>query len=122
MDYNRFVRSLDKLAKRLHRDRFYLESSQLCRIRDQVLQVQAEVYDMFSEQGAEKHYNYSLRQLESMPTLSQSQADDLKIDDGKYRVWLSRADETDGMPYHSMVTVEALQDGRWSKVHEYQAR
>lgn len=112
------VKLMDRVALSLHRDGFRQASSRLCRLRDKV----AEVYDMFSEQGAEKHFHYSLRELEAMPTLSRSQADDLKFDDGKYRVWLSRVDEADGMPYHSMVTVEALDNGRWRTVHEYQAR
>lgn len=65
---------------------------------------------------------YSLSELESLPTLSTGQADDLKVDTGKARVWLSRCGVEDGEPYANKVTVEKLRDGRWVTVEEYEAK
>jgi len=64
---------------------------------------------------------YSLSELESLPTLSVSQADDLKVESDFWRVWLSRCDVSDGEPYNNKVTVEELINGRWTTVKEYQA-
>lgn len=50
----------------------------------------------------------SLAYLESLPTLSQGQADDLKIKTKDTRVWLSRMTKEDEMPYDNQVTVEKL--------------
>lgn len=84
----------------------------------------ADVYDLRSEKKALPHLNYSLKQLEDMPTLLESQADDLKFDEGGVRVWLSRMDESDGAPYHSEVTVEVMDPdtSKWEVVRQYQAR
>ena len=60
--------------------------------------------------------------LRSAPTITFGQADDLKIDDGKHRVWLSRCTVEDGEPYNNKVTVERLENGRWVEVDQYQAR
>ena len=54
---------------------------------------------------------YKLSELEMLPTLSVSQADDLKIDDGETRIWLSRCTVEDGEPYNNKVTVETLKAG-----------
>ena len=59
---------------------------------------------------------YRLEDLEAMPTLCVGQADDLKIDTGTRRVWLSRMTIEDGMPYDNQVSVEKLIDGRWVEV------
>ena len=64
---------------------------------------------------------YSLDYLESLPTLNQGHTCDLKLDNGKRRVWLSRCGVDDGLPYDNMVTVEKLQDGRWVTVSTYEA-
>jgi len=64
---------------------------------------------------------YTLKELESLPTLSVGQADDLKIENDDTRVWLSRMTTADGMEYDNMVTIELLIDGRWITVKEYQA-
>lgn len=64
---------------------------------------------------------YSLRELESMGTVCVGQADDLKFDDGRTRVWLSRCTRPDGEPYDNKVTVEELIDGKWKVVEEYPA-
>lgn len=66
--------------------------------------------------------DYSLSELEEMPTLSQGQADDLKLDDGRERVWLSRCTMADGEPCNNKVTIEHLIDGRWIEAGVYQAR
>lgn len=51
------------------------------------------------------------------------QTDDLKIDDGKKRVWLSRCSVEDGEPYNDKVTVEVVgKNGRWVNDYTYQAR
>lgn len=65
---------------------------------------------------------YTLEELESLPTLSVGQADDLKVDTGNTRVWLSRCSVEDGEPYDNKVTVERLAEGRWVEVETYQAK
>lgn len=57
--------------------------------------------------------------LRELPTLSVSQADDLKLDDGTYRYWLCRCGVEDGMPYDDAITVEKLIDGRWVTIDQY---
>lgn len=70
-----------------------------------------------------KYITKTLSELESLPTLSQGQADDLKIDDGNTRVWLSRMSVEDGMPYNNQVFIEELNHakGCWEVVKTYQA-
>lgn len=65
---------------------------------------------------------FSAEELRAMPTLSKSQADNLKVDDGKHRVWLSRMRVEDGMPYNNQVTVEENKNGTWVIVRTYRAR
>lgn len=65
---------------------------------------------------------YSLDELEALPTLSQGQADDLKIDTGGTRIWLSRCGVEDGEPCNNKVTIEELQRGRWVEVGWYEAQ
>lgn len=66
---------------------------------------------------------YTLSELEALPTLAVGQTDDLKIDDGKKRVWLSRCSVEDGEPYNDKVTVEVVgKNGRWVNDYTYQAR
>lgn len=66
-------------------------------------------------------YNYTLAYLESFPTIRSAHFDNLKIDDGAVRVWLSRCGVADGLKYDNGVTIEVLQDGAWKKVQEYEA-
>ncbi len=66
--------------------------------------------------------HYTLEELEGMDTLATGQADDLKVDTGQYRVWLSRCTVDDGEPYDNKVSVEELIDGRWITVEYYQAK
>lgn len=74
----------------------------------------------------------SYAELESLPTLSQGQADDLKFqflgdagfgpgEGDAWRVWLCRCGIEDGMPYEHTASIEELQDGRWVTVLEYDA-
>lgn len=64
---------------------------------------------------------FSLAQLEMLPTLSQGQADDLKVDLGHTRVWLSRITVGDGAQYDNEVTVEQYVLNDWTTVGTYQA-
>jgi hypothetical protein len=66
-----------------------------------------------------KMKHYTARQLRNLPTISQGQFSNLKIDDGKHRVWLSRMTVADGMPYNNAIEVEALLDGVWTSVAQY---
>jgi hypothetical protein len=50
------------------------------------------------------------KSLDSLPTLATGQADDLKIDTGNRRVWVSRVDGS--------VSVERLKNGRWEIVDD----
>ena len=64
---------------------------------------------------------YSKRTLEKLPTLATGQADDLKLDDGQTRVWLSRCTTLDGEPYDNKVTIERLVNGKWEISETYEA-
>jgi hypothetical protein len=66
---------------------------------------------------------YTLAELSALPTLSQGQADDLKIDTGTDRVWLSRMTVADGMPYDNQVTEEYFnqETGAWETLAQYMA-
>ncbi len=66
--------------------------------------------------------NYTLEKLEAMPTISSGHFDNLKVDTGTVRVWLSRCGLADGLPYDNGVTVEKLVNGRWENVREYEAK
>lgn len=65
---------------------------------------------------------YKLSELEKLPTLSKGQADDLKIDTGNTRVWLSRLTVEDGMPYNNQVTVEVKKNGHWITSQTHKAK
>lgn len=69
----------------------------------------------------EEHGSYTVEELDAMPTISQGHMDNLKVDDGKVRVWLSRMTVADGMEYDNQVTVEELVEGIWTTINEYQA-
>lgn len=68
-----------------------------------------------------RNSQYTLAELQALPTLSVGQADDLKVDDGTTRIWLSRVGVDDGMAYDNMVSVQRYQGNRWTVVDEYQA-
>ena len=63
---------------------------------------------------------YTAEQLRELPTLAVGQADDLKIDTGDERIWLSRCGVADGMPTENTIFVERLIDGRWITVETYE--
>jgi len=60
-------------------------------------------------------------ELEKISDIERGHADDLKIDDNGFRVWLCRCDTYDGMPYDNAVTIEANINGRWVEVLMYEA-
>lgn len=60
---------------------------------------------------------YTPEELAQLPTLTVGQADDLKIDTGTERVWLSRCGAEDGQVYQ--INHETLIDGRWVVTSEY---
>jgi len=64
---------------------------------------------------------YSLDELEALPTLTQGQADDLKVDLGIIRIWLSRCTIEDGEPCNNKVTIEEYRAGSWVEVGWYEA-
>lgn len=65
---------------------------------------------------------FSLAELEALPTLHEGQYDDLKVEEGTIRVWLSRMTVGDGAPCNNQVTVEDVNTrGRRVKIDEYEA-
>lgn len=75
---------------------------------------------------------YALNYLKSKKTISESQADDLKIEkkpsENKgvgVRVWLSRMTVEDGMPYDNQVTVEKYSKStgyKWKTISQYRPK
>lgn len=68
----------------------------------------------------ERKMKYTTKKLESMKTISEGHFDNLKIDTGETRVWLSRMTIEDGMPYNNQVTIEKLVNGCWVISEQYQ--
>ena len=67
--------------------------------------------------------NYTLQELESLPTLCVGQAEDLKVETNDIRIWLSRCGVADGEPHNNMVTVEKYDEaGGWYTQRRYQAK
>jgi hypothetical protein len=66
-------------------------------------------------------FRISLEILERLPTVAEGQADNLKIDGERRRVWLSRATAEDGEPCDHKVTEELLLDGSWRTVAIWRA-
>ena len=60
---------------------------------------------------------YTVEELQAMPTLCQGQTDDLKVDDGNNRVWLSRMTLADGEIYQ--IHHEECIGSQWVIVSEY---
>jgi len=66
--------------------------------------------------------NLKLDYLESLPTITVGQTDDLKIETEDTRVWLSRMTVEDGERCDNLVSVEKLNEGgRWVIDYTYQA-
>jgi hypothetical protein len=79
--------------------------------------------DTYMEGSIAEEAIYGLGELESLPTLTQGQADDLKIDGGQYglRIWLSRCGIEDGEPCNNKVTIEEYDGRRWNEIGWYEA-
>jgi len=60
---------------------------------------------------------YSAEDLEAMPSLSSGHYDELKVEEGKFRWWVSRLTKADGQTY-SISVEERLPQG-WKVVHQY---
>lgn len=67
-------------------------------------------------------YPIPLAELEALPTLSESQADSLKLESDSERVWLSRCTVADGEIFDNKVTVERLIAGSWIECEVWEAR
>lgn len=67
-----------------------------------------------------EYRNLRAADLADLPTLAQGQIENLKIDDGTTRVWLSRGGVADGLPCDSMVSIERLRDGKWRNAYDYE--
>ena len=75
---------------------------------------------MLTVRGETDFEGWTLEELRALPTLCTGQADDLKIDQGERRVWLSRCGVEDGEPFENKLTVEQYVDGRWQDVAIYE--
>lgn len=71
-----------------------------------------------------RRMDYTLAELKALPTISTGQADDLKIDTGDVRVWLSRCSVEDGEPFNNKVTVEVYNARlkKWLEARKYEAK
>jgi hypothetical protein len=69
--------------------------------------------------GVRLKERYSAKELGRRKTRCVGQADDLKVESGDTRVWLSRCTKADGEPYNNKVSIEKLINGRWEIVEEY---
>lgn len=69
---------------------------------------------------------YTARELEQLPVITQGQADDLHVELElnriRWRVWLCRCGISDGMPYNNMITIEGYDpsDFKWKDAVRYQ--
>lgn len=54
--------------------------------------------------------------LDMLPTITQAQTADLKVDTGDTRVWQARTTTADGEPFDRTIYVETLSRGRWLDV------
>lgn len=64
---------------------------------------------------------FSLTVLNKLNTISSSQFDNLKLETDCIRVWLSRMEIADGMEYNNQVTIEELENGKWTITEQYEA-
>lgn len=70
---------------------------------------------------------FTLEEITNMPTIHSGQYDDLKLENGDIKVWLSRLSIEDGQPYNNQVTVEKLVKNKqgvsvWKTIEQYQAK
>lgn len=66
--------------------------------------------------------NLTLKELKETPTIEKGHFEDLKLDDGTFKVWLSRMTVADGAEYNNQVTVKQLSNGKWYTIAEYEAK
>lgn len=80
---------------------------------------------------SEKYISYAVSQgftelelsdLEEMPTISETQTADLKIETEDERIWLERTGVSEGEWCDNKVTVEFLLNGKWCTIVEYEAK
>ena len=62
---------------------------------------------------------YTVKELQDRETISAGQTDNLKIDTGTVRVWLSRCGVEDGNIKDNLITIERLINGSWEIVDLY---
>lgn len=62
---------------------------------------------------------FTLKEIKALPTIRSSHFDNLKIDTGSDRIWISRMTIQDGMPYNNQITHEKLIRGNWKIVDQY---
>jgi hypothetical protein len=69
-------------------------------------------------------FGFTLESLRALPTLSVGQADNLKFDEGGYRIWLCRCGVADGMPYDNQTTIERFEEtaGRWVDAYTFEPK
>jgi len=65
----------------------------------------------------EAYEQYTVTELAKMETLCEGQAEDLRVDEGNVRWWLSRCGPEDGQDFP--IGVEVRIKGVWSEVHRY---
>ena len=58
------------------------------------------------------------KEVRDMPTISSGQTSNLKYDDGKTKVWVSRMTKEDGAKYDNAIEIEKLVKGVWQDVAE----
>lgn len=80
-----------------------------------VLECNDNITSPTKENPVSKASDYSKAALAALPTITQGQVDDLKIETKTERVWLSRLTREDGVAQDHQITVEHLRaDGTWS--------
>jgi len=62
---------------------------------------------------------YTAKELRVFRTIARGWTDNLKIDTGEKRVWLSRCTIADGMPWDNAITEETMIAGRWERTDFY---
>ena len=68
------------------------------------------------------HLHYGLHWLKCQRTLNSGHFDNLKVEEGKVRVWLSRMTRADGAPYDNQVIIEIQNPhGDWKQIDAYKA-
>ena len=66
-----------------------------------------------------KQGKFTAKALSALETITEGHMNDLKIDTGNSRIWLSRLTTLDGMPYDNQITIEVMRAGKWVIVDTY---